>query len=367
MRNNQYCIILAGGIGTRLWPASRQQMPKQFLDILGTGETLLQATYKRYAKFIDKENIIVMSNERYKDITMQQLPQLPTGNLLLEPMRRNTVPSVVWAAIHITRINPDAVMLITPADQLITDESTFEHDMLNGFEYVAHNQRLLTVGVTPSHPETQFGYIQMNEQRADNIFQVKSFTEKPEEEFAKMFIESKEFLWNTGLFLWSARTFLETIQHVSSEVTDILQRVQAMLSVGDDIPTLIQQAFSICPNIPLETGVLEKVDNVDVMQCQFGWSDLGTWIQVFNIMQKTADDNVVLSPTEDAETNPSTFLYDTSDCIIKLPKGKIASIKDLHGYAVIDTPDILMICRKDDQQSIRNFVNDVTLRTQQNS
>ena len=145
MQNNYYCIILAGGIGTRLWPASRQQMPKQFLDILGTGETLLQATYKRYAKFIDKENIIVMSNERYKDITMQQLPQLPTGNLLLEPMRRNTVPSVVWAAIHITRINPDAVMLITPADQLITDESTFEHDMLNGFEYVAHNQRLLTV------------------------------------------------------------------------------------------------------------------------------------------------------------------------------------------------------------------------------
>lgn len=361
MQNNYYCIILAGGIGTRLWPASRQEMPKQFLDILGTGETLLQATYKRYAKFIAKENIIVMSNERYKDLTMQQLPQLPTSNLLLEPMRRNTVPSVVWAAIHLTRVNPNAIMLVTPADQLITDESTFEQDMRYGFEYVANNQRLLTVGVTPTHPETQFGYIQMHEQKADNIYQVKSFTEKPEEQFAKMFIESKEFLWNTGLFLWGARTFLHTIKQVSSEVSDILQRVQEMLAVGDEIPTLIQQAFSICPNIPLETGVLEKVDNVDVMQCHFGWSDLGTWIQIFNIMQKTADDNVILSTTEDTDMSQSTFLYDTSDCIIKLPKGKIASIKDLHGYAVIDTPDILMICRKDDQQSIRNFVNDVTL------
>lgn len=367
MQNNYYCIILAGGIGTRLWPASRQQMPKQFLDILGTGETLLQATYKRYAKFIDKENIIVMSNEIYKDLTLQQLPQIPTANLLLEPMRRNTVPSVVWAAIHLTRINPDAVMLVTPADQLITDESTFESDMLKGFEYVANNQRLLTVGVTPTHPETQFGYIQMNEQRADSIFQVKSFTEKPEEQFAKMFIESNEFLWNTGLFLWGARTFLETIRQVSSEVSDILQRVHDMLSVGENIPTLIQQAFSICPNIPLETGVLEKVDNVDVMQCHFGWSDLGTWTQVFNIMQKTQDGNVVLTPTEDTKQKQTTFFYDTSDCIIKLPKGKIATIQNLHGYAVIDTPDILMICKKDDQQSIRNFVNDVTLRSQQDS
>lgn len=361
MHNNHYCIILAGGIGTRLWPASRQQMPKQFLDILGTGETLLQTTYKRYAKFINKENIIVMSNERYKDLILQQLPQLPAANLLLEPMRRNTVPSVVWAAIHLTRFNPYAVMLVTPADQLITDESTFEQNILSGFDYVTNNPRLLTVGVTPTHPETQFGYIQMNEQRAENIFQVKSFTEKPEESFAKMFVDSGEFLWNTGLFLWGARTFLDTIQQVSSEISDILKRVQDMLSIGDDIPTLIQQAFSICPNIPLETGVLEKVDNVDVMQCKFGWSDLGTWTQVFNIMQKTHDNNVVLAPSEAPDVSPTTFLYDTSDCIIKLPKGKIATIQDLHGYAVIDTPDILMICRKDDQQSIRNFVNDITL------
>jgi mannose-1-phosphate guanylyltransferase len=207
----------------------------------------------------------------------------------------------------------------------------------------------------------------MNEQRADNIFQVKSFTEKPEEQFAKMFIESHEFLWNTGLFLWGARTFLETIRQVSSEVSDILQRVHDMLSVGENIPTLIQQAFSICPNIPLETGVLEKVDNVDVMQCDFGWSDLGTWTQVFNIMQKTEDGNVVLTPTEDQKQKQTTFFYDTSDCIIKLPKGKIATIQNLHGYAIIDTPDILMICKKDDQQSIRNFVNDVTLRSQQDS
>ncbi len=361
--NNYYCVILAGGIGTRLWPASRQEMPKQFLDILGTGETLLQATYKRYARFINKENIIVMSNERYKELTKTQLPELPAGNLLLEPMRRNTVPSVVWASIHLTRINSDAVMLVTPADQLITDEVTFETDMRQAFNYVAANERLLTVGVTPTHPETSYGYIQMNGQRAENIFQVKSFTEKPEEQFARMFIESREFLWNTGLFLWGARTFLNTIRQVSSEVSDILQRMKDMLSVGEDVPGLIQQAFAICPNIPLETGVLEKVDNVDVMMCRFGWSDLGTWTQVFNILPKTKGNNVVISDDSDIdnEVERRALMYDSTDCIVKLPKGKIATIEDLHGYAIIDTPDILMICRKGDLQSIRNFVNDVTL------
>ena len=359
---NYYCVILAGGIGTRLWPASRQEMPKQFLDILGTGETLLQATYKRYTRFIDKENIIVMSNERYKELTIEQLPQLPPANLLLEPMRRNTVPSVVWAAIHLTRINPDAVMLVSPADQLITDEATFESDMTEAFDYVANNARLLTVGVTPTYPNTSYGYIQMNGQRADSIFQVKSFTEKPELEFAKMFLDSGEFLWNTGLFLWGARTFLDSIMQISNEISDILQRMQAMLSVGDDIPALIQQAFAICPNIALETGVLEKVDNVDVIRCNFGWSDLGTWTQVFNIMQKTQDNNVVLTSQDETTPAHTTFFYNTTDCIVKLPKGKIATIQDMHGYAIIDTPDILMICRKEDQQSIRNFVNDVTLQ-----
>ena len=360
---NYFCVILAGGIGTRLWPASRQEMPKQFLDILGTGETLLQATYKRYARFINKENIIVMSNERYKDLTMEQLPEMPVENLLLEPMRRNTVPSVVWASIHLTRICPDAVMLVTPADQLITDEATFEADMRRAFDYVATNERLLTVGVTPTHPETSYGYIQMNGQRAENIFEVKSFTEKPEEQFARMFIESREFLWNTGLFLWSARTFLQTIRQVSSEISEILQRMKDMLSVGEDVPALIQQAFSICPNIPLETGVLEKVDNVDVMMCRFGWSDLGTWTQVFNILPKTRGNNVVISAEDDTEADAAktALFYSSTDCIVKLPKGKIATIQDLHGYAIIDTPDILMICRKDDLQSIRNFVNDVTL------
>jgi len=360
---NYFCVILAGGIGTRLWPASRQEMPKQFLDILGTGETLLQATYKRYARFINKENIIVMSNERYKDLTMEQLPELTVGNLLLEPMRRNTVPSVVWASIHLTRICPDAVMLVTPADQLITDEATFEADMRRAFDYVATNERLLTVGVTPTHPETSYGYIQMNGLRADNIFEVKSFTEKPEEQFARMFIESREFLWNTGLFLWSARTFLQTIRQVSSEISEILQRMKDMLSVGEDVPALIQQAFSICPNIPLETGVLEKVDNVDVMMCRFGWSDLGTWTQVFNILPKKRGNNVVISAEGDTEADAAktALFYSSTDCIVKLPKGKIATIQDLHGYAIIDTPDVLMICRKDDLQSIRNFVNDVTL------
>ena len=360
MNKNHYCVILAGGLGTRLWPASRENLPKQFIDILGTGETLLQATYRRYTKIIDRDNIIVMSNEQYKDITLQQLPDLPENNLLLEPMRRNTVPSVVWASIHLLRLNPESVMLVSPADQLITDESALEHDVLTGFDYAVRHQRLLTMGVRPTRPDTAFGYIQKADEVESDIFQVKSFTEKPEQQFAQMFLESGEFLWNTGLFIWKSKNFLDTISSMSNEVSDILKQMQAMLLAGNDVPTLIQQAFAICPNIPLEMGVLEKAYNVDVMLCHFGWSDLGSWTQVFNIMQKTSDNNVVISEDK-CHAGEKPLFYNSSDCIVKLPKGKIATVQDLHGYAIIDTGDVLMICKKDDQQSIRNFVNDVAM------
>lgn len=359
---NYYCIILAGGIGSRLWPSSQIEKPKQFIDILGTGETLLQATFRRYSKFIDKNNIIVMSNEKYKDICREQLPTLPEKNLLLEPMRRNTVPSVTWAAIHITRINPDALMLVTPADQLITDLAALESDMIKGFNYVKINNRLLTLGIMPTRPETAFGYIQMSEPMQESIYQVKSFTEKPEIEFANMFLESKEFLWNTGLFMWSAKTFLGTIKHISNEVSDILQQVQNMLIVGNEFPRLIQSAFSICPNIPLETGVLEKVDNVDVMLCHFGWNDIGTWSQLYSVMPKVDNRNVILTPENQRPGTSQILFYDTDDCVVELPYGKTAVIQGLHDFAIIDNGDILMICRKSDRTSIRKFANDVYMR-----
>ncbi len=362
MNTNHYCVILAGGIGMRLWPCSQEAKPKQFIDILGTGETLLQATFRRYSKFIAKENILVLSNEKYADLCRQQLPQLPADNLLLEPMRRNTVPSVTWAAIHLIRRNPQAVMLVTPADQLITDYAALETDMKKGFDYVSRHNRLLTMGITPTRPETAFGYIQMGVQRADNIHQVKSFTEKPEKEFANMFLESHEFLWNTGLFLWSASAFLHAIRNLSPKVTDILQHLQNIIESEESIPQLIEDAFAICPNIPLETGVLEKVDNVDVMLCHFGWNDIGTWSQLFNVMPHSDSNNVVLTPEGQKPGTGMAMFYDTDNTIVSLPQGKVAVIQGLHDCAVIDTGNIIMICKKEDQSSIRKFVNDYEMR-----
>ncbi len=356
MNNNtaNYCVILAGGFGTRLWPSSRQSKPKQFIDFFGTGETLLQTTYRRFARFIDKENIIVMSNHQYVSQVREQLPELPDGNLLLEPMRRNTVPSVTWASVEISHRNPQACMIVTPADQMITDTEVFIDDITLGLDYVAHNDRLLTLGVVPTRPETSYGYIQISDPRGGDIFEVKSFTEKPELEFAKLFVENKEFLWNTGLFVWKATTFLQAVHQNTAYFLEMLEDAERKFEHGEDVVSMVADTFAKCPNVSLEQGVLEKVDNVDVMLCHFGWSDIGTWNALFNAMHQTASDkNVVMAR--------HAMLYDCKDCLVKLPSGRIAFMQGLEDYIVVEEGDILVICKKDDPSAIRMFVNDVQL------
>lgn len=355
MKNNNYCIILTGGLGTRLWPMSREAKPKQFIDMLGTGKTLLQMTYERFARFILPENILVVTNELYKDIVTEQLPQLPIDNILMEPMRRNTVPPVTWAAMEVKRRCPDGRLVVSPSDQNITGIEAFEEDILKGLDYVGEHDVLLTLGARPSRPEVAYGYIQMADPVyvGADIYKVQSFTEKPANEFARIFYESGEFLWNTGLFMWSADSFLNAVKGATNEFKSIVESAINNYNSGCDVKDSLRELFTKCPNMSLEQSVLEKSDNVDVMLCHFGWADLGTWEAIHEALPKQNDNNVVI--------DSKSLLYDCKDCIIKLPDGHVAVVQGLENYVVVEEGNVLLICKKGDKMNIRKFVNDAQL------
>ena len=352
MNENYFCVILAGGIGLRLWPCSRQDRPKQFIDFIGMGESLLQYTYRRFSAFMKKENILVVTNHTYYDQVREQLPDLPEENALFEPIRRNTVASVLWAAMKVCDINPNANLVITPVDQMISNTEKFQESILRGLDYVGSHKSLLTLGVMPTRPDTTYGYIQMNEKIEENIYSVRSFTEKPELEFAKIFVENKEFLWNTGLFIWNAQTFIQTVNKTVPEYALFINRWSNGYYTNQNEQEWAEM-FSLIPNEAVETGVLEKTDNVDVMLCDFGWADIGTWDSLYNTLPKDRNHNVVI--------NSKAMMYGCNNCIVKLPSGKIAMLQDLDGYIVAEEGDVLVICKKEDKGGIRRFVNDLQL------
>lgn len=334
---------------------SREQKPKQFIDVLGTGKTLLQATYDRFAGFISTDNIIIVTNENYRQMVMEQIPGIHYENILMEPMRRNTVPAVTWAALEIQRRCPDGRFIVSPSDQNIDNYDAFQEDMLKGLDYVGTNPTLLTLGVKPTRPEESYGYIQMADpiEGFKDIYHVRSFTEKPANEFAKIFFESGEFLWNTGLFMWSASAFLHAARDASEEFASIVQQIITKYKEGEYVADLLLELFTKCPNMSLEQSVLEKSDNVDVMLCHFGWADLGTWVALHEALPKSDMGNVVI--------DSKSLLYDCKDCIIKLSDGHVAVVQGLEDYVVVEEGNVLVICRKGDQKNIRKFVNDAQL------
>jgi mannose-1-phosphate guanylyltransferase len=354
MSKNYYCIIMAGGVGSRFWPLSKTQKPKQFLDILGTGKTLLQQTYERFEQVIPSENIYIVSNKIYKELIEEQLPGIQNHQILLEPAMRNTAPCIAYATFKIMAKDPDASIVVAPSDHLILKEEIFLKNIREGLDFVSKSNNLLTLGIKPTRPETGYGYIQVKEgQILKNgaIAEVKTFTEKPSIEIAKIFFESGEFYWNSGIFLWKGTSIVDAFNAH-------LEEVSMKFSAGNDVyftdneEAFIEEVYPTCKNISIDYGVMEKADNVYVLCAEFEWSDLGTWGSLYEKLSKDESLNAV---------NRKVFLYDSSNNLINLPEGKIAVVQGLNDFIVVESEDTLLICRKGEEQRIKHFVNDVRL------
>lgn len=351
---NNYCVILAGGKGKRLWPVSRENTPKQFLDFFSTGRTMLQQTYDRLTGFIPAENILVVTNAEYKSLAQEQLPQLAPENLLAEPVNRNTAPSVAWAACRIMHRNAEARIAVMPADLMIVRDDTFAEDMTTGLNWVAENSRLLTMGVRPTRPEPGYGYIQTGDgETKDNIYRVKSFTEKPEREFARMFMQSGEFFWNTGIFLASGNALRDCLTNVFPAILRKIDTDDGAYTVEKE-ESYIAENFSAYPNLSIDYAILEKSENVFMMKCSFGWADLGTWHSMYETMARAEGDNVVLSK--------KVLLDNCRGNIIKMPDDHMAVLNGLDGYIVAEKGNVLLVCKKEDSSAlIRKFMNEVQM------
>ena len=353
--NNDFCVILAGGRGRRLWPASRNEHPKQFMDFFGTGKTMLQTTFNRFANILPKENIYICTCKEYLELVKEQLPEVPEINIMLEPIHRNTAPSVAWAAMRILQRNSDANIIISPSDQLVLDEGAFNHSMSVGVSYVSENDVLLAMGVKPTRPEPGYGYIQIGDLGCKpEVFKVKSFTEKPERDFAKMVMESGEFYWNTGIFISNARFLLEAFEKIFPEVLRSLRYNHPGYTLDEELE-YVEQNYPRYPNLSLDYAILEQSDNVYVMKCNFGWADMGTWHAIYEAISKVEDDNVILDSHVEME--------DCRNNIIMLPKDRLGVFSGLDGYIVVEQDNVLMICKKGDSSAlVKKYASEVQIK-----
>jgi len=358
MENSKnYCVIMAGGIGSRFWPLSTAEKPKQFLDILGTGRSLLQLTYDRFSRIIPAANFLVVTSGNYKDLVLSQLPEMKESQVLSEPLRRNTAPCICYATYKILSKCPDANVIVAPSDHLILKEDYFLEEVENGLRYVSGQDVLLTLGLQPNRPETGYGYIQVAEkaefENKKNLFRVKTFTEKPDRKMAELFLETGEFYWNSGIFIWSAKAILNAFAKHLPEVNALFDYGRKLINTPDE-GHYINKVYSECPNISIDYGVMEKADNVYVLCADFGWSDLGTWGSLYENHGKDKSANAV--------SGNNVFLYETNDCIIAMPDDKTVVIQGLKDYIVVEADKTLLICKKEDEQQIRQFVADVMLK-----
>lgn len=344
---------MCGGIGSRFWPYSRTDMPKQFIDFFGTGRSLLQMTYDRIAPLVPAENILVVTNSRYASLVREHLPMLGDNQILLEPDRRNTAPCIAWAAYHIAALDPEAAMIVTPSDHLITREAIFDQCVNRGFEFIENNDALLTLGITPTRPETGYGYIQIGKEIEPGLLKVKTFTEKPDLELAKVFVDSGEFFWNAGIFMWRVPVIKVALHRYLPDLCSDFDKGADVFGTPSE-QKFVEQIFPGCPSISIDFAVMEKADNVYVECVDFGWSDLGTWGSLYENSPK----NVAANVTQKC----NVIAYNSSGNIFMAPDDKLVVVSGMKDFIVADAGDVLLICPKCEEQKIRQMVNDVQQR-----
>jgi len=357
MDQNAFCVIMAGGIGSRFWPLSRTGMPKQFLDMLGTGKTLIQQTVGRFREICPIENIYIVTNSEYGKLILDQLPEINKNQVLLEPLRKNTAPCIAYANHVIFQRNPNASIVVAPSDHLIMDENEFVGVIKRALTFVRDKEALLTLGIQPSRPETGYGYIQVNGnsdiEEIPCLRKVKTFTEKPDLEMAKIFMESGDFFWNSGMFIWTLPSIMNAYAKYLPDLHGLFGDGAAFFRTPEE-PGFIRQVYGACDKISIDFGIMEKADNVFVMCADFGWSDLGTWGGLYEHLDADNYGNAVNSPQ---------FLpFSTNNCMIQIPEDKLAVIQGLDDFIVIDTKDVLLICKRSDEQNIRQMVDEVKMR-----
>lgn len=345
-KRNVYVAIMAGGIGSRFWPYSRVQRPKQFLDVLNTGKTLIQLTVERYLKICPIEHIFIVTNEDYIDLVKEQIPNIKDDQILAEPVRRNTAPCISYVSQKIQKKDADAKIIVSPSDHLILKEDKFVETIEHALNFIEHNDVLLTMGIKPTRPDTGYGYIQHKGEANDGVFKVKAFTEKPEKELAKTFIKSGDFLWNSGTFIWRTQTINKAIKQYIPEVHEAIASCKEQFFTEKETQA-IARAYSMCTSVSIDYGVMEKADNTFVLPADFGWSDIGTWASLYDVYEKDYLKNAV--------KGNQVQIFDGSDNMIVAPKDKLVVVNGLKDYCVIDTDDVLMIFKKDREQEVKKI------------
>ena len=348
MQQKPYVVIMAGGIGSRFWPYSRNNRPKQFLDILGTGRTLLQMTYDRFVKMSDPSLFYVVTNQSYASLVKEQLPDIPESQILSEPLRRNTAACVAYASYKILRHNPEAAVIVAPADHLIVQEDNFKEKINTALTASQIDHRLVTIGIKPNRPETGYGYIQFHSEPGNPIKKVKTFTEKPDAALAQAFIESGDFVWNSGMFVWKVKSIVHALEKYMPELAEIFEEGLNFYNKPEE-ESFIKKAYSLVKNVSIDYGVMEKSNEVFVVLGDFGWSDLGSWMSLYETQTKDENNNVV-------EAN--ALLYDTSNSYIKVSPQKLVVVQGLDNYLVNETENVLLICKLNEERKFREFVND---------